>query len=192
MSRGLTTGFTTAADAGTVYPALLCSFDFSGGDVNVWSGMGDLVYDSVTYSGVGDLGGISAIEETEETRANGLSFQLNGIPSAMVSSILGEDYRNRVCTVQLALFASLTATTPITAPAVMFVGRMDQAVMDDDGETAVINLSAESRLVDLQRPRERRYTDEDQRGNPSYTVDLGLEYVAGMQDKDLLWGAGSK
>ncbi len=189
MSRGLTAGFLTAADAGTVYPAILASFDFSGADINVWTGIGDLLWNGTTFSGIGDLGGVSAIEESEETRANGLSFTLNGISSAMVSSILSEDYRNRTCTVYLALFASLTATAPITSPATMFVGRMDQAILDDDGDTATINLTAESRLIDLQRARERRYTDEDQRANPSYTADLGLQYVAGLQDKELMWGA---
>lgn len=189
MSRGLTTGFLNAADAGTVYPAILASLDFQSAPVNVWSGVGNFVYSGVTYSGIGDLGGISAIDESEETRANGISFTLNGIPSANVASILSDNYRNRVCTVQLALFSSLTATSPITAPAVLFVGRMDQAVLDDDGDTSSINLSAESRLIDLQRARERRYTDEDQRANPSYTADLGLQYVAGLQDKDLMWGA---
>lgn len=188
MSRGLSAGFLTAADAGTVYPALLGSFDFSGAQINLWTGMGDLSWNSITWSGIGDLGGISAIEETGETRANGLNFTLNGVPSAMVSSILSENYRNRVCTVYLAMFASLTATSPITAPATMFVGRMDQAFMDDNGDTATINLTAESRLVDLQRTRERRYTDEDQRSG-SYTADLGLQYVAGLQDKELMWGA---
>ena len=187
MSRGLSAGFITAADAGTVYPALLASFDFSGGQVNVWSGTGNLSWNSLTFAGVGDFSGISAIEETGETRANGLSFRLNGIPSSLVSTILTENYRNRTCTVYLGLFASLTATSPITAPATMFVGRMDQAFMEDDGNTASINLTAESRLVDLQRTRERRYTDEDQQA--AYSGDVGFEYVAGLQDKDLLWGA---
>jgi hypothetical protein len=168
---------------------LMASFDFSGAQINLHTGTGEFFYNGLTFSGIGDMGGISAIEETEETRANGLNFSLNGIPSAMVSSILSENYRNRVCTVDLALFASLTATSPITAPATLFVGRMDQCFMDDDGETATINLTAESRLVDLQRSRERRYTDEDQRANPSFTADLGLQYVAGLQDKELMWGA---
>jgi len=190
MSRGLAAGFITAADAGTVYPALLCSMDFSGGAVNVWSGVGDLVYASVTFTGVGELGGISAIEESEETRANGIALSLSGISSSLVSSILTENYRNRNCTIQLALFASLTSTAPITAPAVMFVGRMDQALLDDDGETATISMTAESRLVDLQRARERRYTHEDQR--TAYTADLGLEYVAGLQDRELIWGGNTK
>ena len=187
MSRGLTASYLAAADAGTVYPALLASFDFSGGDVDVWTGIGSLSYGGITYSGVGNLGGMSAIDESEETRANGVMFNLSGIPSAMVSSILSENYRNRACTVSLALFSSLTAAAPITDPAVMFVGRMDQATLQDDGETAQINIAAESRLIDLQRARVRRYTDEDQRSG-SFTADLGLQYVAGLQDKEIMWG----
>jgi hypothetical protein len=189
VSRGLTAAFLTAADAGTVYPAILAQFDFSGGEIAVWTGVGDLVHGGITFAGIGELGGMSAIEETEETRANGVQFNLSGIPSSMVAAVLGENYRNRTCTVQLALFASLTAAAPITAPAVMFVGRMDQAFLDDDGESATINLTAESRLIDLQRPRARRYTDEDQRA--VYAGDVGLEYVAGLQDKEIMWGANN-
>lgn len=190
MSRGLTASFKTAADAGTVYPALLASFDFSGGDVNVWTGIGDLAWNSITWSGIGDLGGVTPVQESASTRANGLQFTLNGISSAMVSSILSEDYRNRNCKLYLALFASLTATSPIADPALLFSGRMDQCVLDDDGQTSKINVTAESRLIDLQRARERRYTDEDQRA--VFSGDVGLEYVAALQDKALLWGASSK
>lgn len=186
MSRGLTAAYLTAADAGTVYPALLAHFDFSGGDVDVWSGIGDLYHNGVTWAGVGNFGGVSAVEESNETQATGVQFSLNGVPSAFVSAILSENYRNRNCALYLALFSSLTATSPVTA-ALIFSGVMDQAILEDNGDSATITMTAESRLVDLQRARFRRYTDEDQRGH-SYTADVGLEYVAGLQDKELFWG----
>lgn len=189
MSRGLTAAFLTAADAGTVYPAILGQFDFEAAPVNVWTGIGDLVYSGVTYAGIGDMMGMTPVDESEDVQANGIVVQFQGIPSAMISSILADNYRNRTCTIQLALFASLTAASPITAPAVMFVGRMDEATLDDDGETATVSLACESRLIDLQRSRERRYTDEDQK--ISFTADRGLEYVAGLQDKELMWGAAN-
>jgi hypothetical protein len=67
----------------------------------------------------------------------------------------------------------------------MFVGRMDQATLQDDGETAQINIAAESRLIDLQRARVRRYTDEDQRA--VYPSDKGLSLINQLQDKEIVW-----
>jgi hypothetical protein len=189
MSRGATTDFKNAAAAGTVYPALLAYFDFSGGAVRLWNGVGDLSWGGNTYTGAGDLVGVEPVQESAEVRANGLSFRLNGIPSAMVTRILAEGYRGRSCQLWLALFSSLTTGTPIADPLPLFSGRMDQCNLEDSGDTASITVVAESRLVDLQRPRERRRTDEDQKS--LFSGDRGLEYVAGLQDKEILWGAAS-
>lgn len=65
-------------------------------------------------------------------------------------------------------------------------GRMDYVNIVAAGETTRITAQYEDRLVDLERSRERRYTDEDQQFE--YSGDLGFEFVAGLQDKQLIWG----
>jgi hypothetical protein len=187
MSRGASTAFKTAAAAGNVTPALLAYFDFSGGEVRLWSGIGDLSWGGNTYTGAGDLVQVDPVQETNEVRANGLSFRLNGMPSAMVTRILGEHYRGRSCKLWLALFDASAAI--IADPLLLFSGRMDQCLLDDTGESCSITVAAESRLLDLQRPRERRRTDEDQRG--LFAGDLGFAYVSGLQDREVVWGGGN-
>ena len=59
----------------------------------------------------------------------------------------------------------------------------------DSGETSTIELTVESRLIDLQRQRERRFTDADQKY--FYPGDTGLQYVAGLQDQVIYWGAST-
>lgn len=54
------------------------------------------------------------------------------------------------------------------------------------GDTATITLSAESRMVTWDRPRTRRYNNEDQQSR--YPGDRGFEYVAQMVEKSLIWG----
>jgi hypothetical protein len=54
-------------------------------------------------------------------------------------------------------------------------------------------MTAESRLMDFKRPREVRYTDEDQQTfYPTYASitlpDLGLEFVNDIQEKAIYWG----
>jgi hypothetical protein len=54
------------------------------------------------------------------------------------------------------------------------------------GETATITLTIQNRLADWERPRLRRYTDEDQQS--VYDGDLGLQFVAQMAEKTIYWG----
>ena len=187
MSRGLSSAYKTAAAAGNVTPGLLGYFDFSGGIVRLWTGAGDLSWGGNTFTGAGDLVNVTPVQETNEVRANGLTFRLNGVPSAMITRTLAENYRGRACKLWLALFDSSNAI--IADPLLLFSGRMDQCLIEDTGDTCSINVTAESRLVDLQRPRERRRTDEDQQN--LFASDLGLEFVAGLQDRELLWGGGT-
>ena len=63
---------------------------------------------------------------------------------------------------------------------------MDLMNIDDGGQTCTISVSAESRLIDLDRTRERRYTSEDQKID--FPNDKGLEFIADLQDKEIIWG----
>jgi hypothetical protein len=58
--------------------------------------------------------------------------------------------------------------------------------IDEGPETATIAVGAESRLIDLQRPRVRRYTHESQKSR--FPNDKGFEFVNDLQDKKFAWG----
>ena len=53
MARDITSGFQTEIEAQSLNPLILGKAEFPGGDVNIWSGYGDIVYNSDTYSGKG-------------------------------------------------------------------------------------------------------------------------------------------
>lgn len=73
----------------------------------------------------------------------------------------------------------------IADPFLAFEGRLDVPDIIDDGETCTVTVSYESRLIDLERPRERRITHEDQQID--YPGDRFREYVAGLQDQVIIW-----
>jgi hypothetical protein len=50
----------------------------------------------------------------------------------------------------------------------------------------MISVRYENSLVDLQRVRVRHYTHEDQ--TFEHPTDMGFEYVATLQDKQITWG----
>ena len=57
------------AVAKVVRPIFLVHMVFDSSELNIWSGVGDLSFDSVTYTGLGDLLSISEIKETSDISA---------------------------------------------------------------------------------------------------------------------------
>lgn len=188
MARDLTTAFKNAIIADVVIPALLVSAEFDEGTVNLWSGYGDFTWDSKTFTGAGDFGGISEVEETENIQANGVVFTLSGIPSSLLSVALAYQYQGRPIRCWLAAFDASTNAL-IADPYQLFAGRMDIMTINEGSDTATIGLSAESLLIDLQRPRNRRYTNEDQL--EEYAGDVFFEYVVSLVERDVTWGVNT-
>jgi hypothetical protein len=173
----------TEVSASQLSPILLASFSFST-PLRLWSGYGTITVGAVTYQGIGTLGTISPVEETTDLAARGINFQLSGIPSAYVAIALTENYQGKECSV---LFGALDATGAIvSSPVTIFAGRMDVMSVNDDGQEASIIMSAENKLVDFRRPREVRYTHEEQQN--LFSTDLGLEFVNAIQEKQIYWG----
>lgn len=185
MARDLTAGvITESKKTSGARPLLIVKLEFDGGTVKFWNGRGDLVFASETYTGIGDLGRISEVEEGIEQRAFGISLEISGVPSSNVSLALSEELQNRRAQVWLGFFDDNYAL--VADPVLMFKGRMD--TMDIKlGKTATIAVTAESRLIDWSRPRIRRYTDADQRER--FPGDKGFQFVSDTTDKEIVWGA---
>jgi hypothetical protein len=184
MSRTLTAGVLAEITGESLNPVLLVKAEFSSGDFNLWSGIGDLSFNGDTYSGVGDLLGVSRTEETMETRATTLNISLSGIPSTTLSLVLSEDFQGKPATLWFGILDSSGAL--ISNPVIVFKGKMDVMDISEDGDSSTVSVSAESDLVELKDSRERRYTDEDQQ--ELYPGDRGLEFVVAIQDRTLVWG----
>lgn len=185
MSRNLTTAVQNQLAASELEPFFAIKLAFDSGDVKLWTGYGDITVASETYTGGGQLLSISPIEETVEIAARGVNLALNGINSSLVSVALTESYQGRSAKVYLGVISSGAV---VSDPYLVFDGRMDVMTIEDSGDTANISLSAESRLIDLERARVRRYTNNDQQNQ--FAGDTSLRFVADLQDKEIAWGSG--
>jgi len=186
MARDITSGFQTEIEASTLSPIILIKAEFDSGDLRFWTGYNDITYDSEVYTGSGDLIKMERVSETQALSANGVSFELSGIPSSIVSIALSEDYQGRTIT---SWFGVLDASGAIISdPYQIFKGIMDTMVIADDGETAKVTVNSESELITLKESGERRYTPEDQKQD--YPSDEGLDFVPIIQDIELSFGAG--
>lgn len=183
MSRDLTTPVSNALDDAVIYPFFAVDLDFDTAPLYVWSGYGDLVIGAKTYIGVGSLMSVSAIQETTEIDAKNASLSLSGIPTAFLSLALQEQYSGRECRIYFGVTDSPSDYVEI------FSGEMDQMTIEESGETCMIQVSAESIMVKLERAVVRRFTNADQQAR--YPGDLGFEFVAALQGLDLVWGRKS-
>lgn len=170
-----------------VNPFILAEAEFASGTVRLWNGHGPLSWDGEQWLGGGTLLELSSVEETASTSAAGVKISLSGIPSDMLALALGEHYQGR--RVRLWLGAMDDAGQIVADPIPLFAGRMDVMNIDEGAETSTIVMSAENQLIDLKRADDLRYTDAAQKA--LYPGDRGLEFVAALQDRELIWGRAS-
>lgn len=185
MSRDLTAAMQSAMTAGTVHPILLAAIEVNGGYVRVWTGIGNLVFGGNTYSGIGTFGGVTPVQESSDISAKGCNFTLSGIPSDLVSTALQSVRQGLSAKLWLGAFNETTGAL-IADPYLLFSGLTDVPMIEDGADTATITLSAENRLIDLDRARTRRYTQEDQKLRDP--TDTGFRYVPSLQDAQISWG----
>lgn len=184
MSRNLGSSIVSEITSAQMSPFLLFEGEFASGTLRLWSGIGDLSWNSYTWTGVGSLASISSVTETADTSAQGITVSLSGIPSSLVSLFLGDVRQGSAGKVYLG-FADSSGDV-ISSPYMLFEGRLDVPAMEESAESAVISITYESRLIDLERPRESRYTNEDQQRE--FAGDLGFEFVPSLQDISINWG----
>jgi hypothetical protein len=181
-----TSSFTQELQAQASQPGLAVVLNLDSGIIRLWSGIGDLVYAGDTYTGVGNLLSVRLAEESKEIAAKGVNVALNGINSTLIAKALDENYRGRTMAIYLFF---MDDNQVVLYPYAVFVGYINIMNIQDDGETSIISVDAESKLIDLQRPRERRYTSEDQKID--YPNDKGLDAVTWIQNQKIKWGSGS-
>jgi len=209
MSRDLLSSIVTNLEAAEVKPLFAVELYFDTQTIYMWTGLGDLVFGGNTYIGTGQFLEISELQETAEIAAKGATITLSGIPSELISLAISEPYQGRKCKIYFGLldanqqFLTLEdgsfllnedgSRINVTAGdkdalSEVFNGYIDQMIIEEGAETSAMMLTVESRLIDLERQRIFRYTDQNQKTR--YPNDRGLEFVEDLQDKQFNWGRG--
>ncbi len=172
----------------------------------LWTGIGSALINGKTYTGTGQLLEIDAVEETTEVAARSASLTLSGIPSDILALALQAQYQGRKCIVKFGVYAEtgnllkeegtyilkedagkiILDSSGQDQTSIVFSGYMDVMTITEGPVTSQIVLSVESRLVDLERARVRRYTAEDQKRR--FPGDKGMDFVNAIQTQELFWG----
>lgn len=186
MSRALTAAVLSALGTQPIRPAFFYQGEFESGIARMWTGYGTVSWNGQSWLGAGELLSIAPIEEAEDIRAVGFSVSLSGEVTGNLSAALGYARQGLPGYVWIAFFDS--ANTMIADPFLAFSGRFDTLDVEDDGTKCTISCNYESRLIDLDRPRSRRWTHEDQQID--HPGDLGFQYVNALQGAKAPWSLG--
>ena len=189
--RSLTVPVSDALGEPVGAPRWLVEIVFDSGTTRLWNGFGDLTALGQVWTGAGRLGSIAPIKETQDAVATGLVFELLILPTpeipdapdAFLNIALSEEYQGRPVTVYQAQLDPDTLAL-IDDPFVRFRGYLDVVEDSEVPGAAVLRVTAENRLVDLERPRRRTYTPEDQKA--LYPADTFFDEVAALQNREIV------
>ena len=190
--RAIEEALADAVTAPLVFPFAAIDLMFDTAPLYLWTGVGPLSLNDETYLGAGTLLALSLVEETTQLKAAGMDITLSGQAAGLISLALQEKYSGR--TVRAYFGALNTQTQAVIGGQQLFVGFMDQMVIEQDEEDiaegggTTIVLHADHEFTRLETRREPRYTSESQRGR--YAGDTFFDYVTWLQDREILWKSG--
>ena len=188
MARTIGSSFSNQLSSNSVRPFYAISFAYST-PLRITTADIEITIDGQTYTSTADIMEISEIRETSETKANGLNVVFSGIPSSIISSALTETQQGIDVSLYFGVLAtSSNATVMVDTPYELFTGTVDTVQISEAGETSTVKYSIENKLISLEKPLDFRYTDQDQKH--FFPNDKCLEFVADLQDKNIVWGGG--
>lgn len=181
MSRiNLPGGMATTLAAAHVTHFVLLQLDLTSGTQYLSSTPFDVSYGGNTYTGVQGIGSVEPVTETAG-EIKGLAFTLSGVPASAIASALTEPLQGRTATLRLAI---VDGGTLVVDP-VVWQGALDVPVIEDNGQTATIRISAEHSLIGWQQPSGKLFSNEQQQLD--YAGDKFFEFASDLVDKPLVW-----
>ena len=157
---------------------------FATSTLRLWNGLGDLTWNSHTWLGNGWFQGIEEGGESIEVEALSMVVRLSGISSAVVSLLLGDQKQGGTGKLYIG-FVDVDGVV-IEDPYLWWQGGYSHSEMSEGPDLTSASLYYDSRLVDMDRPREGRWTHDSQQ--EIFSGDKGFEYVIAASNWSGQWG----
>lgn len=186
MTRTTDVGFEAAAAAGAVGVLYLVEMDFSGGTLYYTNWPVDVTVGATTYTGLGNLGAVGAISESEDGSSQTVDLELSQVNASLLSLALGNvnSYQDRPVRIYLAL----TDTNFVVsgAPVLVFSGYMDTVSIKRDGGTGKITMRCTTTGADVRKnPAALRLNDAQHQAR--YPGELLYQYTTDLIGKPKRW-----
>tara|TARA_R110000796_G_scaffold87214_1_gene188383 strand:+ start:421 stop:1023 length:603 start_codon:yes stop_codon:yes gene_type:complete len=196
MSRTIDSGLLAALTGNAVEPFyavellfdVKATIDVNGnpidlGPMRMWTGLGTRTINvrgtDQDFAGTGALLNIAAAEEVADLSAKAMTISLSGIDTSLISLALQEPYQRRKARIYMG-------EKSVSSVVEIFSGQMDTMQITDEPDMSTVIMTIESKLVELERSRDWRYTDESHKSR--HSGDTFFSYVQSIQDQKVAWG----
>ena len=180
-ARNLSTPFATALQQAHVRPFPLVEIGWTSGTQYLCGLDFAVSYGGNSYTPALGLMKIEPVRETADSY-EGLKIEISGVSSSSLAIALTEPMQGRPLTLRMAV---LDASNALQVDANVWSGLMDSPTIVDGRDSAVVTLVAEHRMATWDRARTKRYTDAQLQTD--YPGDLGLQYVAQLEQQRIVW-----
>lgn len=185
MARDLTASFITELTADTCRPFFLFELETISTTLRYSSLNFDVTWNSNTWLGNGFFKKPGDLREGGgDIGADGITVELSGEPSALISTALTDVAQNKPATLYLGFLDASDAV--IADPYELYTGILDKVEIQDSPDVCTIVCYIENGLIDLKRSSGLRYNHESQQ--TIFAGDKGLEFVDQMQNWSGYWG----
>ena len=141
----------------------------------------DVEWNGHTWTGMRGLGSIQAIEETPG-EVTGLQLTLAGVKEAHIATVLSEPVQGRTVIIRIAVLDKSSNPPTLAVDANVWQGLLDAQRFNE--ATGTVSATAENRLVEWDRPRLQRFTDEDHQR--AYPGDKFFRFVPQMAERQIV------
>lgn len=166
-----------------VTAVIAANIQFESGTVYVHSGTGTLVLDGYVYYGMGRMGAVDDVGETNTTSPTQLKLTLSGLDMSLFATTLNERCVGRQASIYLV---ALDDDGVVQVADLIFKGKVS-GTGATCGDNNALQYTISNIFEDWQRPFPDRYTDEShQAAEPSDRI---FRYVAQMAERSIYWGS---
>lgn len=160
-------------------------FDFAGGKARLCTWNQTITWGGHEWLGLGSLGSISAVEESDGLEARPLNFTLNAADPNWLALAAGpvEEYRGRVA--KLYMCPLTNQYQLVDTPVLCWSGVMDMVSIGVDGEEGQIVLKCETSAFGLKRRPSLRMNSAQQK--KKHSADAGFDYLNDLIANPQTW-----
>lgn len=156
---------------------------YSSVPVRAHSGVGTYVIDGQSYTGVGQLGGISAIPQTSKTSPSNVELTMSGLDPTLVAQTLNERSQGSKAKIMLC---SVGEDETVTSASVVFAGRVSTQQYTY-GKKMSVSVKLVDRFADWERAGTKRFDYESHLAR--FSGDHIFKYLSQMASLPIYWGS---
>lgn len=175
----------TALEQPVVRIVYFAEFAFLGGTAYMNTSNQTITWNGHDWLGVGTLGSIGEVEETDGLEAKALNFTLNAAQPSWLALAVGsvEEYRGR--SAKLYMCPLDEGFVPIDDPILCWTGIMDTVTVGVEGEAGQIVLKCETSAYGLKRRQSLRINAAQQK--KKYPTDTSLDFLQDLIARPQQW-----